>query len=213
MLFGIARHTKTELLARRLNRRTVDKSAFIKQVDLTYQFCGMSIPPRRSLKSGILLSLVATQHKNILDAEKLQVKKHVLNILPRKTTAQHVWHNLHAVPLHDGTRHSNGTRTPAQTMTQKRTVSLFLIHILTPMVRDVDVFRTKLLQRVNRTKQTLSASPLKRRQNLKRKSRLLRLIYKFRNSHTILFSQSANRAISKHRQTTVHRHKYIIMQR
>ena len=136
----------------------------------------MAVTVLHRLKTCLVLRLVTTQDKNILNAKELKVEQHVLDVLFGHTAHHHMRHHFDAILLHDGTRHSHSTWTAAHKMTQVGAVRLFHIHILTSMSRDVDIFWTELLQRINRAEKSRRACPLHWWQHLEGEGSLFVLI-------------------------------------
>lgn len=72
------------------------------------EFGGKSRPVARGMKAGFLARLVAAQHQQVADAQKLQVEQHVLDALAVVAAAYHVRHHVDAVSLLNGCGYGYG---------------------------------------------------------------------------------------------------------
>ena len=75
--------------------------------------------------------------------------------------------------LLNGSCNSDGAWAAAHTLTLQQTVLQFLIHIFRMVGRDIDVFRTELLQLVYRVEEFLCAHALQRGQHFERETLLV----------------------------------------
>ena len=176
MLLGISSHAIRERCARVLDQGAINELPLIEEVHLFNEFGGMAVAILHGLETSLILCLVATQDEDVLNAQKLKVEQHILNILFRHATHHHMRHHLDAIFLHDGTCHRNRTGTATHEMTEISAIGLLHIHILTAVSRDVDVFGTKLFQCINRAEKSRRACPLHWWQHLKGEGSLFVLI-------------------------------------
>ena len=171
VLFGIASHTEGERTAWLLDGCSVNKETIVELIHLFDEFCGVGISSRSGLKARFVLCLVAAKEKQVLDAEELEVEQHVFDVFLRESAAHHVRHHLDVVLVHDGRCYGYCARTTAQARAFEAAVGLFVIHVFAAVSRDVDVFRTELLERINGAEQTVCSVSFQRWKDLEGKTR------------------------------------------
>ena len=71
VFFGVTRYAIIEVFARHLDGRTVDKRAVVEGIDLLLQLRGVRITIWFGLEHGILFRLIASQHKEVFNTQKL----------------------------------------------------------------------------------------------------------------------------------------------
>ena len=110
MLLGIACHPIVEGFSWCGNRRSVVEESLVEAVYLPDEVGGMGMPSRRRSENAVVLGLVASQQKHILNAQKLQVDEFVFRCLARSTATDDVGHNGQTIALLDGSSNGDGAR-------------------------------------------------------------------------------------------------------
>ena len=168
MLFGIARHSESELTCGVLDRSSVVEESFVEPIHLLYQLGRVRVAARCGHKAAVFLRLVATQQQQVFDTEKLKVDEFVLYVERARSAAYHVRNDRNAELVLYGGSYSHRAGTPAQAQTLVLSALHFTIYILAVVGRYVDVRRIEFLKLLNRREQTFCSGALQRRQHLKR---------------------------------------------
>ena len=168
MLFGIARHSESELTCGVLDGSSVVEESFVEPIHLLYQLCRVRIAARCRHKAAVFLRLVATQQQQVFDTEKLKVDEFVLYVERARSAAYHVRNDGNAELVLYGGSYSHRAGTPAQAQTLVLSALHFTIYILAVVGGYVDVRRIEFLKLLNRREQTFCSGALQRRQHLKR---------------------------------------------
>ena len=130
----------------------------------------MAIPIESRSKHTLMLSLVSTQQQQICNAQELKIKQHILGLFPSESATKNMRNYSDIVTIFDSCRYRNGSRSTTQRHLMKNTFGRLLVDIFATMCCNIDIFRIKLAQFVNRTKQSINSRTLKRWQHLERES-------------------------------------------
>ena len=184
VLLGIAGHAVVKRLAGSLDGCTVGEETLVEAFHLPHQVRRVGMSPGRRNEAAVLLRLVATQQQQVADAQELQVKQLIFDVLYRCTAADHVGLHGDVVPLLDGCGYRHRPRATADALPLKLSVLQFAVHELRVVGGDVDIGGVELPQPVDVGEELLRARPLQRGQHFKREpSCRLILMDKFRNTH------------------------------
>ena len=185
MLLGIAGHSVAEGRARHGHRTSVHEDALVEAVDLFLQFDGVAVSTLFGYEARLVLGLVAAEHQQVGDAQKLQVEQHVFGIFARESAAQQMGHGGQSVFVLDGSCHGHGARSAAEPLALVEPVAQFLVHVFAPMGGDVDIFGVKFAQRVYGGIQPFDACPLEWGQHFEGEGRMLVAVDQFYDVHCL----------------------------
>ncbi len=144
VLLRIAGYTAAELVARVLDRSAVEEETVVKLVHLLQEVGGMGMTVLGWCKLPVFLRLVASQHEDVADAQKLEVEQFVLDVFLRGTAADDVRDDRYVVLILYSACDGNGARSAAHTLAGEETVFQFLVYILAMVRSDVDKAWVKL---------------------------------------------------------------------
>ncbi len=121
-----------------LDRSAIEEETVIKLVHLLQEVGGIGMTVFGWSKLSVFLRLVASQHKDIADAQKLEVEQFVLDVFLRGTAADDVRDDRDVVLVLDSACDGNGARAAAHTLASEETVFQFLVNILAVVCGNVD---------------------------------------------------------------------------
>ncbi len=149
----------------------------VEVIYLPYQFRGVRGSVARGLERMVLLCLVATQHQQVLYAQKLQVEEHILQVLAGVTAAYDMRHHGYAIPLLYGRGYGNGARPASDALALHQPSTHIVVDILATMSGDVDVSRLVCPQAVYGVEQLRGAVALQGREHLEGERTAGRVVY------------------------------------
>ena len=185
VFLGVGCHTIGEGCAGAFDGGSIDEVALVEAVDLLDEFGGMAVSVLHGLEASLVLGLVTSQHEDVLDAEKLEVEEHVLDVFLGHAAHHHMGHHLDAVALHDGTGHGDGAGTAAHELPEVGAAGLFYVDVLAAVGGDVDVLGLKLFQRVDGAEEGSRACAFEGRQHFEGEGGAVGLIDEFRYCHGV----------------------------
>ena len=128
MLLWVASHTAAESFSRVLDRRSVEEETVVKLVHLFQKVGGMRMPVRSRGELAVFLRLVATEHKDVADAQELEIEQLIFDVFLRRTATDDVRDDWYVVFVLDGAGDGNSARAATHTLTSEETVFQFLIY-------------------------------------------------------------------------------------
>ena len=176
MLLWVATHTEAQFFSRVLDRRSVEEETVVKLVHLFQKVGGMRMPVRSRGELAVFLRLVATEHKDVADAQELEIEQLIFDVFLRRTATDDVRDDWYVVFVLDGTGDGNSARAATHTLTSEETVFQFLIYILAVVCGYVDKPWGEFLEAVDGAEQCRRAITLEWWQNLEREASLVALL-------------------------------------
>ena len=176
VLLRIAGYATAEFLTRMLDRGAVEEETVIKLVYLLQQVGGVGMTVFCWSKLSVFLRLVASQHKDIADAQKLEIEQFVFDVFLRGTATDDVRDDRDVVLVLDCACDGNGTRAATHTLTSEETIFQFLVNILAVVCGNVDKPWVEVLEAVDGAEESRSAITLERWQNLEREASFVALL-------------------------------------
>lgn len=174
VFFGIAGHTERKRFARLGNRSAVVEKTRVEAVDLTDQVERVGMTSRSGAEGMVLAGLVAPEHKQVGNAEELQVEQHILDVLAGESAAECVGHHVEPEFLPDGGRHGDRPRAAAQAFAAGCAVAQIFVDIFAAVGGDVDIKGVELAQGRDGGKELPRARTLQGGQHFERKRRAAR---------------------------------------
>ena len=176
VLLRIAGYATAEFITRMLDRGAVKEETVVKLVYLLQQVGGVGMTVFCWCKLSVFLRLVASQHKDIADAQKLEIEQFVFDVFLRGTATDDVRDDRDVVLVLDGACDGNGARAATHTLTSEETVFQFLVNILAMVCGNVDKPWVEVLEAVDGAEESRSAITLERWQNLEREASFVALL-------------------------------------
>ncbi len=149
MLLGVGGNAELKGGALDFHRGAVGKESIVEAVYLVYQFYGVGVAAWCGLIHRLLFRFVASQDEDVADAEELQVKERIFDILFCGARANDMWNHGNAPSLLNGGSDSDSSRSAANAAALYESSLQFPIDIFCPVGGDVDVARTELRQHLN----------------------------------------------------------------
>ena len=122
VLLRIAGYATAEFITRMLDRGAVKEETVVKLVYLLQQVGGVGMTVFCWCKLSVFLRLVASQHKDIADAQKLEIEQFVFDVFLRGTATDDVRDDRDVVLVLDGACDGNGARAATHTLTSEETI-------------------------------------------------------------------------------------------
>ena len=176
VLLWIAGYATAEFITRMLDRGAVEEETVVKLVYLLQQVGGVGMAVFCWSKLSVFLRLVASQHKDIADAQKLEIEQFVFDVFLRGTATDDVRDDRDVVLVLDCACDGNGARAATHTLTSEETVFQFLVNILAVVCGNVDKPWVEVLEAVDGAEESRSAITLERWQNLEREASFVALL-------------------------------------
>ena len=149
VLLRIAGYATAEFITRMLDRGAVEEETVVKLVYLFQQVGGIGMTVFCWSKLSVFLRLVASQHKDIADAQKLEIEQFVFDVFLRGTATDDVRDDRDVVLVLDCACDGNGTRAATHTLTSEETIFQFLVNILAVVCGNVDKPWVEVLEAVD----------------------------------------------------------------
>ena len=99
----------------------------------------MAISVLCGYEATIVLGFVAAKHKDVVDAQEVQVDKGIFCLHFRESAANHVRHGGNVVMLLNGSSHSHSAGTIALGYALIKPIGSALVHHLAAVSGDVDI--------------------------------------------------------------------------
>ena len=176
VLLRIAGYATAEFITRMLDRGAVEEETVVKLVYLLQQVGGIGMTVFCWSKLSVFLRLVASQHKDIADAQKLEIEQFVFDVFLRGTATDDVRDDRDIVLVLDCACDGNGARAATHTLTSEETIFQFLVNILAVVCGNVDKPWVEVLEAVDGAEESRSAITLERWQNLEREASFVALL-------------------------------------
>ena len=176
MLLWVASHTAAEFFSRVLDRSAVEEETVVKLVRLLQKVGGMRMTVRGRSELAVFLRLVASEHKDVADAQELEIEQLIFDVFLRRTATDDVRDDRDIVFVLDGAGDGYCARAATHTLTSEETVFQFLIYILAVVCGYVDKPWVEFLEAVDGAEQRCCAITLEWWQNLEREASFIALL-------------------------------------
>ena len=117
----------------------VDEEAAVEVVHLASKLNGVAVAVFVRHKSAVVLGFVASQHKQVVDAQEVEVDKRIFGFNLRESAANEVRHGSDVVALLNGCSHSHGARAIALRHAFVQPVGSAAVYHFAAVSGDVDV--------------------------------------------------------------------------
>src|SRR5690554_875871 len=158
MLLGVTSHAIRKRLFRRCERASIKTNPLIEIIHLLLQAGSVRVTVHRSLLCIEFLD-IASQQQQVGYAQKRQVDQRVLRLLPGESSRNNMGYRTNAVPVLDSSRDSHRSGASPHVHLPVHTLYILFVDVLAMMRGDIDKFRIKLFQSIDRPEDLLDTVP------------------------------------------------------